>query len=605
MPLFEPIIETVTNVNKTMASLARGRLFKPEEIDFDLLSYQTYFKVKTHDDWTLLDTHLEALFDDKIIRSKEFELHQEYEIRIRPYDKSLVLSSLNISIAANKLMHKVVAIIKPQSYFPCATDVSKLVKDTIYKRKLRSGLLIGVFEEGLDEAIASLVQNHPCETPLEDEIRLNIGISPSPKSPIHTSVIYHYDRKEKRDNKLMDGVFDNELIIEYIKAKKGKNGRSCNGKFLQVRNPSFRELGYSIDLKTIEIVEDDDSIKYFAKIPGYVLIDNGVISISKNLALEKASFKKTGSIDPGMDKDIILDIRSNLSSEDAVGSGVSIDVHEVNIKGTVGANTNIQANELNVGEQTHRNSALNAAEHAKVKLHRGKLKAKTAEIDILENGSVVADEIHVKKMLGGELIGHTIKVDELISNGRIIALKSIEITSIVGKNNKLIIDPDRIENYHEKIEHLKEELSLGNESFKVAQLELVHKHTNHKNLAPRIKKIHKKVIEATKASRAPLKSDIARIKQYKQNTNALKVLAEDLKTREALIHNIKQELEKLYEADLHATISYNESYDGQTQIIFIDTKTSQEYTFYPTTTYPHIFLEKTDDEKKIAWKDEI
>ena len=86
---------------------------------------------------------------------------------------------------------------------------------------------------------------------------------------------------------------------------------------------------------------------------------------------------------------------------------------------------------------------------ANIKLHRGRLKAKTARIEILETGSVIAEEVHVNKMLGGEIIAHRVSVDELISNATITALESIKILNIFGTNNHLIIDAKKIEGYQQ------------------------------------------------------------------------------------------------------------------------------------------------------------
>ena len=80
--------------------------------------------------------------------------------------------------------------------------ITEQVKGEIYKRKLRAGLMIGIFEKDLDDGIATLIQNAPCEVAIEDDIRITIGEAPGPVMPINDGIIYHYEKNEKKDNQL-------------------------------------------------------------------------------------------------------------------------------------------------------------------------------------------------------------------------------------------------------------------------------------------------------------------------------------------------------------------------------------------------------------------
>ncbi|MEA1920040.1 MAG: flagellar assembly protein A [Campylobacterota bacterium] len=602
MTKFTPVIKTATHVQKALTQAAKDRKIPLNKVDFDLLSVQTYFKTPKHPEWTLLDTELERMFNEKTIRSNALELRQEYEIRIRPYESNYLPLTLNMGLAANKTKSKVLALIKSGNILPCVSDIKELVKNEIYRKKLKAGLFIGLFEPGLDESIANFVDNSPCETPLENETRISIALSPGPISPIHDSIIYHYNKQEKSDNTMIDGIDANELIIEYIKPKAGQNGRSCTGQHIEVREP---KTDYATFLKSDEtIIKKDDakSIFYFSKIPGYVKNEGGNISISNEVSIKAATFRGTGSIDPGKEKDITVNIKGKKSSEDSIGTGVNIDVKELNVDGTIGSNVKVKADALNVGEQTHRNSELEALEHATIKLHRGKLRAKTATIDILETGTVIAEEVKVKKMLGGEIIAHRVVIDELMSNAKITALESIEILSIFGDGNKLYIDPNKIESYHEKIETLVQSINTEEKAFKASQLDYTDRFTKHKNLAPRIKSFQKKVIAATQAGKQAMKADVLRIKQYKKSSEALKEHAQNIAIKGQEIETLKADLEKLYEADIHAKVIHHGVYNGHTQVIFVDTKTGEEYSITPERRYKSIYIDKVGDKKMINWE---
>ncbi|MBN2896415.1 MAG: DUF342 domain-containing protein [Campylobacterales bacterium] len=598
MSRFTPVHKRATQINKTIAEFAAHHQIKPELIDFDLLSYQTFYQTPKQSEWTLLNEPLESLFEEKMIRSELLRLHQEYEIRLRPLHES----PAPISLSANKTKSKIMALIKAGSTLVCEGDSERWLKEQIYKRKLRAGLMIGLFEPNLDAQLTVLGAKLPCNAPLESDVRLIVGESPGAVEPIHEAVLLHYDKKAKSDNQLLQGVDEGELVAEYIKPKRGRNGRGCDGVFVEVAEPKSKYASYLQCDSTLLRRESDDNIAFFAKISGYVKNERGLLSISKELSIKAASFRKTGSIDPGLEREIVVNIAHKESSEDAIGSGVSINVKELNVKGTVGASASVRAEAINVGEQTHKKAQLEALEHANIKLHRGRLKAKTAKIEILETGSVVADEVHVRKMLGGEIIAERVIIDELISNATVTALESIEIGAIFGGNNQLIIDARAIESYAAQLDALQGEIKgLGSE-LDARKMAYTNRHSAHIALAPRIKTFQKKLLAAQQSGQAPLKADIIRIKQYKQAQEELGAEAEALTQMQCRLDETIMRLRRLEEADLHARIRHKNSYDGQSKVIFIETRNGRRHSFVPEGRMGTIFLRKEGDETKIAWE---
>ena len=107
---------------------------------------------------------------------------------------------------------------------------------------------------------------------------------------------------------------------------------------------------------------------------------------------------------------------------------------------------------------------------------------------------------------------------------------------------------------------------------------------------------------ATKASKAPLKADVIRIKQYKLQTEKLQEQARQIAAMQSELEDKEHELHKLYEADLHASINLKGPYNGHTKIIFKDPKTKQEYTMTPKGHYRKIYLSQNENEKAITWE---
>lgn len=600
--IFTPITKISLNITSSIIETAKDRKIKPEDVDFDLLGIQTLIQSDKYKEWTIIEEPLEKIFDDNSLRSYDLQIRQEYKINLRPYVPNKFFEHIHIEIVSNKTKSKFVATFKQGTLFPCDANLAKLLKKEINRRKLRLGLLIGHFEEGLNSILIKLSKVIKCNTPLPKDVRITIASSPNPEFAIDDAIISHYEKNEKKKKNLIDGVNANELIFEYIKPKYGINGRSCSGQHIVVAPPQILHAHYTPDKTTVEIKEDENSVKYYSIVDGYVKITTGIVSISKEMSLKSASFRGTGSIDTGENKDISINIHNKNSSDDAVGSGVSIDVKELNVKGTVGSHAKVKANDLSVGEQTHRKSQLEAVENAKIHLHRGNLKAKTAQIEILENGTVVADEVYVKKMLGGEIIGRKVIVEELTSNTTIIASESIEIHAITGEHNKLIINPNKIETYHEKAEALKIETKTNKALLAEIKQQYLKNLSEHNEQLDRIKVFQKRAVEATKAGKQPNKTDVIRIRLYKNEVEKLKTEAAHLHTKENEFISTEQELENLYEAELYAKVSYKGRYDGSTQVIFIDVKTSKEYSMSPEGVYKELFLEKNGDDKKISWR---
>jgi hypothetical protein len=76
--------------------------------------------------------------------------------------------------------------------------------------------------------------------------------------------------------------------------------------------------------------------------------------------------------------------------------------------------------------------------------------------------------------------------------------------------------------------------------------------------------------------------------------------SERLVESEQILESLKERLEKLYEADLHAVITHHNIYNGHTRIVFIDPKNRQEYGISPEGKATHIRLRKEEEEKKFV-----
>lgn len=601
---FVPLTVLTSNVMQDLKQAALSQRIAVENLDFDLLSYETSFKGSVDEEWQFLQGNdLLTQTTENEIRSNIFLLRQEYQIQIR-LAKPHPYLTLDFTIATDKTKSRVIAIINPSSKIPLVKGVQEWIKYAIKQKMLRNSLMIGLYDQNLDREIQRLIVKIQKEGPLKESYRLPIGEFFLPIMPINDKIVLHY-KNANVTNSMIEGVNPGDLILEYIFPKPGRHGRACTGEHINVPEPIVKYASYVvIDPETISSEQDEESIRFFAKVSGYVDRKQGMFYISQELQIENASFKKTGSIETGIEKDISLIIKKNVHDEDAVGTGINIDVQKLDVSGTIGRNAKIQACELKIGAQTHRKSEIHVSETANVHLHRGNLKAKDAHINILESGKVEADTIQIQKMMGGEVIGRKVHVHTLYSNARIIALESITIDTIEGDGNNLIINPHAIASYHQQIIDLEAEIKAkatelyaDTKQLKIRKAVFVEKNS-------RIKEIQIRVLTKQKRGEAPMKADLVRLQQYKSEREAIQEASEQLVESEQILESLKEKLEKLYEADIHAVVTHRGVYNGHNRIVFIDPKNRQEYGVSPEGAVTHIRLRKENDEKKFLLESE-
>ena len=575
---FTPVVRNSVSIVKSLHEFAKDRKVDVKTLDFELLSFQTLMKREKDLEYQVIENTEDITKDEYL--SETTILLQEYQIKILPLDKKA--HTIKFSIATNKYKTKAVATLLKGSLLPKGITLEKL-RQILWERKLKAGLFIDIFEPKLTAQLNKILKIVPPDKPLNKDLKFSVALGIEPVAPIDAHLENLYEHKHNSGESIVDCIDKNELILRYVKEKRGSNGRSCNGKYIKMREPRTQNVVPVVD-ETIQVKESDDMFEYYANEDGYVVHEGLNVHISKTLKLDAADYRSTANIDGGdSSKEISVEISHKKShSEDGIGSGVTMDVKELNSSGSVGSNVTISAQELNIDAQTHKKSKMEVENSANIKLHRGDLIAKDAEIDILESGKIKAhNSIHIKKMLGGEAIAPIVKIDELLSNATIIASELIEIQLLSGTNNKLVIDPDSIESYHQDLENLQKRTKIKADDFKTKKEKLDEKLLAHSAQITRIKTFQKRVISAQKAGKSPMKQDIIRIKEYKRSGIKLQEELQELKQFEDSLNKLNEELEKVLNKDLHAKIISHSSYDGHSQVIFKDIKTKEEITHIP------------------------
>ncbi len=593
---FEPFIKKTVSVQKTLTNVTKEKNISIKSIDFTLETYDTRIRRKGVEKDLLLEDTVDI--DQEILLDKNVRIYQRYDIKIFPSD--LDTSTYKINLAANKQKTKVIAVIKAGSVFAKDDNLVQKLLNEIWHKKLSAGFLVGIFETGLQQQLEKLVQILPYGKKLSKDVKFSVATGIDPLVPNNGKLEKLYLLKKTGEKNYIDGVKTGELILRYTKPKNGHGGRSCDGIYIpetQAQDFTIPAVDESVILK-----ENDESIEFYANDNGFVEYDNNSLKISKTVQLEGACQKTTGNLDAkDLNDEISVDIKHNREAyDDAIGAGVKVDVKDLIVDGSIGANVQIAAQSLKIDAQTHQKTTLAVTDKANIKLHRGDLITDHAEVEILETGKIKANKsIHVKKVIGGELIAPKVYIDELVSNAKVIASELIEIKSIRGSNNTLIISPNKVEAYHKKREQLEEEIKNHQEEYEEEVAFLQKKTKEHSEQIDRIKTFQKRIIAAQSSGKTPTKQDMIRVKEYKRKAQELQDRQDGLKDKEKAIAELKRELDKLLEQDLHAQIRTQSLYDGHTKVIFVDPQYGEEIVFMPQGKVEVISLELDKKENRV------
>jgi len=444
-----------SNVAKELMSLAESNGVNISTLDFNILDMQTFTRIndgKKEGDWEeISNDELYELDDASQLLNGNFQIKQVYEIEIftkNPQEDPF--KDFHIGIGANSTKSKVYLSIKQGSKLHYFKNFKHEFAMLINCRKVRAGILIHIFDEMLNEIISKISSKVKVEETLEyfknDTILVAEGIEPIPT--IDDEIILHFDQdesvneKEKVDYKkrgYIKSVFKDDLLIEYIKPKKGTSGRNCMGRFLAAPEPLETNVPDFNVSETIILKDEKDSIQYFAKENGYVTFEDNTYSIKTDVDVDAINFKTTGSIQAGVDSDVSMNVKESDYSKDAVGAGMEVEVSEIDIDGNTGPNSIVNAKKATIGGQTHKTSTIRA-DKLDINIHKGMAYGKNIHITRLEHGTVDGDIVDISQAIGGDIRGKEVHIDVCGSYVKATSHKLIEINRLQGQENVFTID---------------------------------------------------------------------------------------------------------------------------------------------------------------------
>ena len=452
-----PTVVRTQNVAKEIFKLAKLYEVKPETLDFNLLEVQSYVRVKEGDteiEWEEIPNEaLNELDPDTQLLNPNFQIKQLYEVEIysKVMDASNPCSTMKTAVGANATKCKVYLSISAGSSINYFSQFEHEFSTMISKKKIRAGILVYLFDTMVERFVKMLTAKVRVDEKVDfvqSETHL-IAEGLEPTATRDDALILHYENNQEIDENakidyaargFIQSVKQDDLLIEYIKAKPGKPGRNCRGEYMKPAEPVVKfEPTFKTD-DTIQIKEDDDSIKYIAKENGYIAFNDNTYTIKTDVDVGEISFKTTGSIASGVDSDVNISVRESDAVKDAIGTGMSVEVSEIEIDGNVGSNAKVIAKKASVGGQTHKSSMIRADELS-INVHKGKAYGKHIRVERLEHGEIDGDIVEVTQALGGHIRAKEITISSCASHVKATASRFIEIKRMLGSENVFTIDP--------------------------------------------------------------------------------------------------------------------------------------------------------------------
>ncbi|MBD3810212.1 MAG: DUF342 domain-containing protein, partial [Sulfuricurvum sp.] len=549
-------------------------------LDFDLMNTQTFCKMSDSgsDDWIELSAdEIKDIKEEQMLNPK-FELKQVHEIEIFSIMKKHPLDSLDMSIAGNSTLCKIYLMIKAGSTANYYDEFQKDLIHIINKKMLRANLMIGLFDSVMISNLSELLAKIRIQETLhfDTQERYVIAQGYEPVETVNDKLILHYETKRQNMDEhgridysnrgyLISAVKD-ELLIEYIKPRKGENGRNCRGEFILPKEPIVKhEPTFGIGEKIV-VIDTPKSIEYRAGAGGYVTFEGGVYDIKTEVEVTEISFKTTGSIETQLDADVSINVKEKDVLKDAIGMGMEVTVNVINIDGNIGPNAKVTAKKAVIEGQVHQ-SAIISADELTINIHKGTAYGKQVHITRLEHGIVEADKVSVSQATGGKIRAKEIMIEMLGSHVKMTASQRIEIQKFQGGENQFIIDPLLGESA-ETLQERSQQMAQVKQAIKEIQKELSGYEQTWIENAPAMEDLKKKLAHY-KANGIKMPSTF--VQKYQQNIQfkeKIESLRKELKTKEDQYAFLSEKHTALQNEIFEARIINHDRWRNHNEIVF-------------------------------------
>ncbi|QCD52587.1 flagellar assembly protein A [Campylobacter sp. RM16192] len=560
----DPIGMDTINPYGEIPILARNFNVDMKFIDFKILSIVTEYKLIGDSESKILEkTELDIFDNDTFYVNQVENIKQSYKVEFFDTRRKKQHLLPDISISANKNLTKIVATVFKSSDVVYFKEFENKVTEFIYKKLIKVGILVGIRNKAMKNELSKISSFLRIKEIIDKDYTFVVTSGVNKKDSNDDSIVYHYKNKINNiDNSgrinyanrgYLLGVAKDELIIEYQKPVMGEPGRDVRGIVIPVVEPRTTITKMIEHTDEIEERVDDSGIKYYAKKAGYVYDQKNIFDIKEELDVNEISFRATGSIDAGLDNNVVLNVKEKDITKDAIGDGMNVEANEINIEGNVAQNAVIKANKVKIGGQTHAKAHIEAKE-AKIAVHIGSFDGDHVEIDRLENGKVKAKTAVIKSVLGGEIIAEKLEIGVLASNSNIIIADTLEIRQLKGVNNKILVDFSMVKNTGETInKNLEKIKEIREQIVKMPKQLEAKKCIIEENRGP-INIIKEKMEEFRASKNSPPVTFIKKLREYQQLVHEYNNLLSEFEEKKSKITDLKDEIQAIQDGIFNSKV---------------------------------------------------
>lgn len=576
-----PTVVRTQSVAKEIVELAKRSNINPNSLDFNILSVQTFTRTNTEKevDWQEIEDGQKIVLDEiKEVLNSKFQIKQAYEIEIFSKHEEDLFKDFHTAVGANATKCKIYLSIKAGSKIPLIPKIENELLKYINKSKIKAGILINVFDEMLDDTLSKISAVAKVHGGIEYSKNETILIAESyePTPTTNDNFLFHYEKEEKSDEKervdysnrgFIHSVLEGDVLMEYIKPKKGKPGRNCRGEFLEPLEPLVNNVpSFTVD-ETIEVSESEDSIIYRAKINGYISKEANVYKIKSEMAIGEISFKTTGSISTGLDSEVSLNVNESDTDKDAIGSGMEVEVSEIDVKGNVGSNAKIHARRANIEGQTHKTSTVKA-DDLTLNVHKGIAIGENVKIVRLEHGTVEAKKVNITQAMGGTIFAREAEIEICNSHVKVTASKKIVINKLQGSENVFVIDPLMQSEGVEKLEKNKHEVQELEKSINEIKKEMQKYEKLIKDNAASFNEVKKRLLHYKQNGIKMPTAFVEKFKQFNKYQEHLDTITDEYKIKNDKLIFLTSKTATYQDSLVDARIINRDRWVGHNEIIF-------------------------------------
>jgi hypothetical protein len=573
---FEKKVIESSDIVKDLEEIANKYNINVKTLDYKIISYKTFYKkIDSPRYRELAEIDREKFFKIENILNPELEILQKLKVEV--YKKNSSRFPIKIAIGGNKSLTKVVATIQKQESVSYFDGLESEIIAELDKKKAKLKILLGCFDADLRSEIKKLVSSIRVNKKIEENVTVVLCQAYEMQKHTVGEVFYRFKEKEEDSDKKVDHsnkgfmhtIKEGDVIIEVLQAKEGRAGRNCRGSVIALKEVELsKEIPPIIVSEDIECRELDDRILYIANRSGFINEPKpNNFEINDELVVNEVSFRTTGSIEAGADKDIKIDIKCKDSMSDAIGSGVHIETSEVKAEGNVGNGAVVKANLIEIGGQIHQSAKLYGGD-VKVNLHKGFIDGENITVDLLEGGKIVGDVVRIKKASGGEIEAREVYIDTVLSNVNVQASHHIELNKIEGTGNKFIIDAKAQRGFKDKVESIKasiDENSLNMEKITKKIKQIKAKIYNEKETTL---KIHERIKELRANGTKPPSSLVVKMKENQNRIKEHNLLLKELKDAKMHSETLMEDLTNLQSSVFDAKVINNSTWREFNEVIF-------------------------------------